>query len=42
MENHDIRAVLDRHWAASASGDQDTEYEIYHDDAMIDYPQLGT
>jgi hypothetical protein len=41
MENQDIRAALDQHWAASASGDQDTEHEIYHDDAIIDYPQSG-
>src|SRR5579859_2705993 len=41
MEMQDIRAALDRHWAASASGDQDTEHEIYHDDAILDYPQSG-
>jgi hypothetical protein len=41
MEIQDIRAALDLHWAASASGDQDTEHEIYHDDAIIDYPQSG-
>lgn len=41
MENQDIRAALDRHWAASTSGDQDVEHEIYHDDAIIDYPQSG-
>jgi hypothetical protein len=41
MEHQDIHAVLDQHWAASASGDQDTEHEIYHDDAIIDYPQAG-
>jgi hypothetical protein len=41
MEIQDIRAALDRHWAASASGDQGTEHEIYYDDAIIDYPQSG-
>ena len=41
MEIQDIRAALDQHWAASASGNQDTEHEIYHDDAIIDYPQSG-
>jgi SnoaL-like domain len=35
------RAALERHWAASAAGDQDTEHEIYHDDAIVDYPQSG-
>jgi hypothetical protein len=41
MENPDIRAALDRHWAASAAGDIEAEHEIYHDDAIIDYPQSG-
>ena len=41
MDMQDISAALDRHWAASASGDQDAEHEIYHDDALIDYPQSG-
>jgi hypothetical protein len=41
MEDRDIRAALDRHWAASAAGDQDAEHEIYHDDVITDYPQSG-
>lgn len=41
MEERDIRAALDKHWAASASGDQNTEHEIYADDAICDYPQSG-
>lgn len=41
MEGHDIRAALDRHWVASASGDQVAEHEIYHDDAVCEYPQSG-
>ena len=41
MEEREIRAALDRHWAASASGDLDTEHEIYADDAVCDYPQSG-
>ena len=36
-----IRAVLDKHWQASASGDLDTEHEIYADDSICDYPQSG-
>lgn len=36
-----IRAALDRHWAASAAGDQTAEHEIYHDDAVCEYPQSG-
>ena len=36
-----IRAALERHWAASVAGDQDAEHEIYHDDAIVEYPQSG-
>src|SRR5215472_6590122 len=43
MEEQDIRIALalDRHWAASAAGDQVAEHEIYHDDAVCEYPQSG-
>ncbi|MFM9926871.1 nuclear transport factor 2 family protein [Variovorax sp. H27-G14] len=41
METPNIRAAIDRHWAASAAGDQVTEHEIYHDDAVCSYPQSG-
>jgi ketosteroid isomerase-like protein len=41
MTEHDIRMAIDRHWAASASGDQVAEHEIYHDDAVCTYPQSG-
>ncbi len=41
MGDREIRAALQRHWAASAAGDQDAEHEIYHDDAIVDYPQSG-
>jgi ketosteroid isomerase-like protein len=41
MDEDKIRAVIDRHWAASASGDQVTEHEIYHDDMVCEYPQSG-
>lgn len=41
MQYADIRAILDHHWAASASGDQDAEHDIYDDDSIIDYPQSG-
>lgn len=39
--DQETRAALDRHWAASAAGDQDAEHEIYHDDVITDYPQSG-
>jgi ketosteroid isomerase-like protein len=36
-----IRAALDQHWAASDSNDFETEHLIYHEDAVLDYPQSG-
>jgi ketosteroid isomerase-like protein len=41
MEEQRIRAVIDKHWAASAAGDQVAEHEIYHDDVVCEYPQSG-
>jgi len=41
MEEQRIRAVIDQHWAASATGDQIAEHEIYHDDVVCEYPQSG-
>ena len=41
MEDQDIRAALDRHWAASDAGDLEAEHEIYRQDAVLDYPQSG-
>jgi hypothetical protein len=41
MDEHSVRAAIDRHWAASAAGDQVSEHEIYHDDVVCEYPQSG-
>ncbi|RNJ44376.1 hypothetical protein B5V01_05685 [Mesorhizobium erdmanii] len=41
MDDREIRAALDRHWAASDAGDLEAEHEIYRDDAVLDYPQSG-
>jgi ketosteroid isomerase-like protein len=41
MDVQNIRMALDRHWAASAAGDQAAEHEIYHDEAVCEYPQSG-
>ena len=41
MRDHDLRAALQRHWAASDSGDFAAEHEIYKDDAVLEYPQSG-
>jgi hypothetical protein len=40
-DDQNIRAALDRHWAASDANDFETEHEIYRDDAILDYPQSG-
>jgi hypothetical protein len=40
-EEQNIRAALDRHWAASDANDFETEHEIYQDDAVLEYPQSG-
>lgn len=41
MEDQQMRAALDRHWAASDAGDLEREHEIYREDAVLDYPQSG-
>jgi hypothetical protein len=41
MEDDDIRAALDRHWAASDANDFETERQIYREDAVLEYPQSG-
>jgi SnoaL-like domain len=37
----DVRARIQQHWAASESGDIETEHAIYSADAILDYPQSG-
>ena len=39
MGDQEIRAALDRHWAASDVNDFETEHSIYHEDAVLEYPQ---
>ena len=41
MSDNDIRAALDRHWAASDASDFDAEHDIYREDAVLEYPQSG-
>ena len=41
MENREIRAALERHWAASDANDFAVEHEIYREDAVLHYPQSG-
>ncbi|HVE23496.1 MAG TPA: nuclear transport factor 2 family protein [Acidocella sp.] len=41
MEEREIRAALERHWAASDANNFETEHQIYRDDAVLEYPQSG-
>ncbi len=41
MRGQKIRAALDQHWAASDANDFETEHLIYHEDAVLEYPQSG-
>jgi len=41
MENYEIRAALERHWAASNANNFAAEHEIYREDAVLHYPQSG-
>jgi hypothetical protein len=41
VRDQEIRAALDQHWAASDANDLETEHNIYHEDAVLEYPQSG-
>ena len=41
MDEIEIRAALDRHWAASDADDFETEHDLYREDAVLEYPQSG-
>ena len=41
MEDREIRAALDLHWAASDANDFEVEHQIYREDAVLEYPQSG-
>jgi hypothetical protein len=40
-DNPQTHTALTRHWAASDANDFQTEHEIYHEDAILEYPQSG-
>jgi hypothetical protein len=40
MDDSERRAQLKRHWDYAAT-DQDITHEIYHDDAVLEFPQSG-
>jgi len=41
MRDDDVRAALQRHWAASDANDFEAEHQIYEDHAVLEYPQSG-
>jgi hypothetical protein len=41
MDDREIRAALDLHWAASDANDFELEHQIYQEDAVLEYPQSG-
>jgi SnoaL-like domain len=41
VASHDIRSALDRHCTVSNANDFEAEHDIYHDDAVLEYPQSG-
>lgn len=41
MDEQTVRAMLDRHWAASDANDFAAEHDIYREDAVLHYPQSG-
>ena len=41
MEDREIRAALDLHWAASDANAFEVEDQIYREDAVLEYPQSG-
>jgi hypothetical protein len=41
MESREVRAALERHWAASDANDFETEHQIYQEEAVLEYPQSG-
>ena len=41
MRDDDVRAALQRHWAASDANDFAAEHQIYEEHAVLEYPQSG-
>jgi hypothetical protein len=41
MDDRTLRTALQRHWDASDANDFNAEHEIYHEDAVLHYPQSG-
>ena len=41
MNDDEVRAALQNHWAASDANDFEAEHQIYREDAVLEYPQSG-
>jgi SnoaL-like protein len=41
MDDREIHAALERHWAASDANDFEAEHDIYLEEAVLEYPQSG-
>ena len=41
VRDQEIPAALNEHWAASDANDFETEHRIYHEVAVLEYPQSG-
>ena len=41
MDDAALHDALQRHWDASGGKDPDVEQEIYHDNAVLEFPQSG-
>ena len=41
VRDQEIREALEQHWTASDGNDFETEHRIYHEDAVLEYPQSG-
>ncbi|MDM0066543.1 nuclear transport factor 2 family protein [Variovorax sp. J31P207] len=41
MDDHEVQAALQRHWAASDANDFAAEHAIYAEHAVLEYPQSG-
>src|SRR3954470_20155476 len=41
MDDKTMRAALQRHWEASDASDFEAEHDIYHEQAVLEYPQSG-
>jgi hypothetical protein len=41
MDETAVRTALDHYLSHSAAGDEETAHAIYHDDAVLEFPQSG-